>query len=91
MKRASILFIGFLSIPACGPRWMQSPRGLRARTDPPDIVVSASTAKECLEELYAEAKRRAVEVQMWSPFRPSSIPWYECWGDVIGPLGQTKK
>jgi hypothetical protein len=71
---------------------MQSPRGLRARTDPPDIVVSASAAKECLEELYAEAKRRGVEVQMWSPFRPnSSIPWYECWGDVIGPLDQTKE
>jgi hypothetical protein len=71
---------------------MQSPRDLRARTDPPDIVVSASTARECLQELYAEAKGRGVEVRMWSPFRPSSgIPWYECWGDVIGPLGPTKK
>jgi hypothetical protein len=65
---------------------------MRVRTDPPDIAVSASTARECLEELGAEAKRRGVEVQMWSPFRPnSSIPWYECWGDVKGPLGQTKE
>ena len=66
--------------------------GLRARTDPPDIVVSAPTARECLEELGAEAKRRGVEVQMWSPFRPnSSIPWYECWWDIIGPLGGRHK